>query len=72
MRKFVLGAFALVMLSSLVSCKETETETSGEQAELNVETPMMEEETEAAPAIDTMETETTVNDSIPATEEISE
>ena len=72
MRKLVLSAIALVMLSSLVSCKETETETSVEQAELNVETPVMEEETEAAPAIDTLETETKVNDSIPATEEISE
>ena len=47
MKKLVFGATALVLLSSLISCRDAEADTTADNAETVVETPVVEEEMEA-------------------------
>lgn len=59
MKKLVFGATALVLLSSLISCRDAEADTTADNAETVVETPVVEEEMEtmemeATPEVDSL------------------
>lgn len=71
MRKLIFGAGALLLMSSLISCRDAETNTTAE-AENSVEQPVSKEESEtfeSAVEADSLEVKEEIqNDSLPVSE----